>query len=202
MVKETEKRKVPSFNVFVYMSDDTERADKAFLRAAWIGDVDAMYDAFSAGASMRYAKRDGTTPLIAAVQSGQFDAFRFAVTCGGDLNVASKDGNTPLHHALSPFYYDKRIIQYAIRNGADVNAMNNGGSPVLFYAMHTNPEVARLLVEAGADVDLLSKSDLVLPSRGSQRRLNNAQVRRWLSGSEMPSFLSALGFDLMDECPL
>ena len=79
-----------------------------------------MYDAFAAGASMTYAKSNGTTPLIAAVKSGEFDAF--------------------------PAYR--------------------------------------------------------VPSRRPQGRLNSVQLRRWLSGSEMPSFLSALGFDLMDECPL
>ena len=183
------------------MSDDAERADKAFFHAAERGDVDAMYDAFAAGASATCTDSNGTTPLIAAAQSGEFDAFRFAVTCGGDLNSATKEGNTPLHFALARYGYDERMIEYAIYHGADANAVNNGGMPVLRCAMHTNPELARLLVEAGADVGLLDVSDLI-PSRCSQKHLNKAELRKLFEGSEMPSFLDALGINLMDERPL
>ena len=192
---------IPFFDAPVSLPE-AEGADEDFLDAAERGDVAAMYDAFAAGASATCTDSGGTTPLIAAAQSGEFDAFRFAVTCGGDLNAATTEGNTTLHFALARCDYDERMIEYAIYHGADVNAVNNWGLPVLRCAMHTNPEVARLLVEAGADVGLLSKSDLVLPPRGSQRRLNNVQLRKLFEGSEVPSFLDALGFNVMDERPL
>ena len=70
-----------------------------------------------------------------------------------DLN-AKEDvyGATPLHMAAANG--NKKIAEFLITKGADLNARNdNGGTPLVYAAQIGHKEVAELLIDKGADVD-------------------------------------------------
>lgn len=76
-------------------------------------------------------RRNGITPLYAAVLSGHKDVVEFLVAKGADVNAKSNDGYTSLHAAAADGYKD--VVALLIAKGADVNARNNDGVPPLFW---------------------------------------------------------------------
>ncbi|KAF3905818.1 Ankyrin-2 [Arthrobotrys entomopaga] len=103
----------------------------------------------------------GRTPLYLAVRNGWVDVVRYLVTLDGvDVNKAGDDGWTALH-AVS-FYGGKNggeVAMVLLENGADVGARisSTGYTPLHKASEAGNLEVARRLVDKGADLDAKSE---------------------------------------------
>jgi ankyrin repeat protein len=66
----------------------------------------------------------------------------------------SKDGFTALH--LAAFFGQKEVVEYLLKNGADVNALANNATkvrPLHSAVAHHDLEISKLLVDHGADVN-------------------------------------------------
>ena len=112
---------------------------------------------------LHHAACEGDDPELIAV----------LLDAGADVNAFSRGGQTPLHRLVSeaqvpsqlPFpnyaepddYPIARVIAAFVEAGADVNAVDRGGSTPLHYAVgriyNRTALSARALVDAGADVN-------------------------------------------------
>lgn len=132
------------------------------------GDEDWFYDALARGdiaAIMKrvadepgyLASRDhlGEIPLKAAIGYGNLSLVESMLGHGADPNVEVDDGYTCLLTAIeSEDPASLRIVAALIRAGADVNRPGRTGwTPLHMTAVRGQVEKARLLIEAGADVD-------------------------------------------------
>ena len=107
------------------------------------------------------SKYGGRTPLIVAAVNAFPKIITMLVEAGADLEMKDNEGNTPLIVASN--YLRKKNVSQLLRYGANVDSTNNEGRTALMnacYCSHKckklNP-VARILLEAGADIDVVDK---------------------------------------------
>jgi ankyrin repeat protein len=141
-----------------------------------IASADAVRVRELAGAAMDAHTSDpgGETPLIRAVMGGALETVRAVIEAGADVNLPQRGPRrwTPLMFAHS----SPAIARELITAGADVGARasayelispsagaktRHGGETALHLAAAANnPEVAKLLIEAGAQIEAKSENGL------------------------------------------
>ena len=126
-----------------------------------------------AGADVESPNADGQTALMVVARTSQVDAARLLIARGANVNAVEKwRGQTALMWAAAQ--RQPAMVKELIAHGADVNArstVNNwerqvtaepraiyrpagGLTPLLYAAREGCAECARLLVEAGAEINL------------------------------------------------
>jgi ankyrin repeat protein len=113
--------------------------------------------------------RKGYTPLMWAAQwSDNPEALKALIDAGADVNATDNDGATPLMWAAyetmwgdgEPRANNNGFLGILIQAGADINAKDKNGRTALSFAAENNkPEIASILLAAGATV---SDSDVEL----------------------------------------
>jgi hypothetical protein len=104
----------------------------------------------------------GATPLIWASAYGKKDILEVLIEKGADINATLKDGTGALHIAAR--YGEKNVCEDLIRLGAKIDLPARGyfDRTALFIAlMNDQTECARLLINKGANVNLVDKSGMV-----------------------------------------
>jgi uncharacterized protein len=146
----------------------TPMSEAAVLARAPI--LDAL---LKAGADVESPNADGQTALMVVARTSQVDAARLLIARGANVNAVEKwRGQTALMWAVAQ--NQPAMVKELIAHGADVNArstINNwqrqvtaepraiyrpagGLTPLLYAAREGCAECARLLVDAGADINL------------------------------------------------
>ncbi|KAJ1524679.1 hypothetical protein HK096_001153, partial [Nowakowskiella sp. JEL0078] len=121
-------------------------------------------------------------PAYCACEASEWDLFKAIIYSGGDFVSPNDDGNTPLHAVANSYYTDAVAFQLLVGQGADVNAANNDGeTPIFLAALMGNWRYVRILIEAGATVNCLTKQN-----RSLLHVVNEEPLM-------MSSFLSAYG---------
>src|SRR5262249_50077142 len=87
--------------------------------------------------------------LVAAIRNGDEPAIHKSPNSGAHVNARDADGNTP--RLLAAVYAGPVCVELLLKKGADVNAANKLDATPLIRAA-TNYEKAKLLIDAGADV--------------------------------------------------
>ncbi|MGE0445115.1 MAG: ankyrin repeat domain-containing protein [Vicinamibacterales bacterium] len=149
--------------------------------AATVGNPQMLALLLKAGANVNAANPNGQTALMLVARTGNVEAARLLVAAGADVNAREGWlGQTALMWAASD--NDAAMVRDLLAAGADVDArstvhewerdvtaeprrkyMPRGGwTPLLFAARDGAGDAARVLVEAGADLDL-EDPDLVTP---------------------------------------
>lgn len=90
------------------------------------------------------------TPLISAVQQCHMEVVKALLAAGADVNARSSQG-AAVNLALNSNC--KAAVPLLIKARADVNAKDGSGNPALVSALK-DPEMVRLLIGAGADVNV------------------------------------------------
>ncbi len=112
----------------------------------------------------------GMTPLLFAARQGCLDSVKTLVKLGANVNLTTPDGISPVLSALINGHYD--VAAALIEAGADPNLVDETGRGALYAAIdfntmpasnrpapyvldntHTALDVARMLIEHGADVN-------------------------------------------------
>jgi ankyrin repeat protein len=104
------------------------------------------------------------TPLVAALAGGHFQTAKLLRHNGAHANVHGNDKYTPLYSAA--WYGDLKMVQSLLDYEADVNAqcrygytpmhsvsVGLGRSSAVHYGTQSLPDVARLLLEHGVDIN-------------------------------------------------
>ena len=136
----------------------------------------------AAGSPVLAADIHKRTPASYAAEQGLVDVFQALMEKDADLTIADKNGWTPLHHAV--FNDNRPILARAIASGtAALDQPNSSGmSPLLFAAHVRHVEQAKVLINAGANIDLHDNNgdtleDLV-KARGMEELLPLVAQRR------------------------
>jgi len=117
-----------------------------------------------------------------AAQDGNLERVKKLIADGYPLNVFDDIDKTPLHYAAEKEHFD--VAEYLIKSGADVNAHNRdraGDTPLGAIAGNCSYNMAKLLVDAGADPSI--------PGWMHLTALNKAQERKKEEGKRVFSLL-------------
>lgn len=103
----------------------------------------------------------GDTPLLSAISHGDPALVTFLLENGSDPNVEVDDGYTCLLSAIeSDSEHAVEILAELIKAGADIHVPGtNGWTPLHMAAARGKTEHARLLIEAGAEVNRRKEID-------------------------------------------
>jgi len=95
----------------------------------------------------------GATPLYEAAKNGRADVVKLLIEHGADVSAKRERDDTPLHFASTA-----EIARLLVENGASVHARDDSGrTPLHWVAQYGHVEVARYLLNCGAEVDAISE---------------------------------------------
>ena len=151
--------------------------DAQLVEAAAKGSVKRMHLLLTAGADVNTSRADGTTALMAAVQSRNPEAVQLVLDAGAGVHAKNAKGETALHLAAAGG--NRKVVELLLKKGADSNegdllsaAEKNGHKEIVdllnssrnnYYlllsaAMSGRTEVVKnLLTAPGIDVNRMDK---------------------------------------------
>lgn len=131
--------------------------------AASRGNLDAAKVLLEGKADPSTAPLSGESAVMAATDRGATDVVQALLKAGADANAAEKNGGqTALMWAAAEDYSE--IVAALLAHQAAPNAKTKGGfTPLLFAAQQGSTESARLLLEAGADINAAAQKDGLPP---------------------------------------
>ena len=102
---------------------------------------------------------DGRTPLQVALEDGNVEDIKSLLRRGADANTPGSDGRTPLLLAVEEFL-PVDALRALVEAGADPTAQSSGRRKytALHKAVAHSPEAIEVLLERGADVNVLDGS--------------------------------------------
>ena len=107
----------------------------------------------SAGADANASFSTGETALMTASNSGNAEAVKVLLSHGAKVNAKEPNlGQTALMWAAAEKHPE--VVKMLIEHGADIHARSKGGfTPLLFAAQAGDLDSARILIDAGEDVN-------------------------------------------------
>ena len=128
--------------------------------AAREGDVDTVRGLLEADPQLSHATDDDIrTALHYAASYGHDEVATILLNTGAEIDAREEDGETPLHYAA--WRSELETGRLLIGSGADLEVGNAyERTPLLIVARETgNVGMARLLIDAGAEVNARDRSD-------------------------------------------
>lgn len=131
------------------------------MYAATGTDTEIAETLIEAGADLDLVNFDGWTALIIAVWMSDASMVDFLLDAGADpKRTAAANGQTALSAAIGSEGDRLEKVKSLIAAGADINAQNVAGmTPLIWASMMGAPEIAQLLLEAGADLYAADNED-------------------------------------------
>jgi ankyrin repeat protein len=130
------------------------------LQAVLTGERVAVQRVIASGADVNAANRYGVTPLVLAAQRGRGDLIELLLKAGASVKTAEAklpEGQTLVMHAARTG--DIASLKALIAAGSNVNARETrtGTTAAIWAASGNRANAIRVLAEAGAELDVLSK---------------------------------------------
>jgi ankyrin repeat protein len=142
-------------------------ADLNFYEAATVGNTARIKEVLSEAPKLINSHNfDGYTSLGLAAHFGHEEAATYLLDNGADINLKGKDGklnNTALHASIAGNHIN--IVKLLVKYRADIDSQCEGelrrGYTPLHVAAHFNRlEIARLLIENGANLIITNNQSL------------------------------------------
>lgn len=125
------------------------RIGSGLMIGAWEGNLELMRLFMSRGADINQVNDAGETALVLAAWKGRLDIVKWLVERGAKINPPPRQWS-PLHYAS--FAGHKEVMDYLLAQGANIDARSTNGSTPLMMAIYEGREdIARSLIEKGAD---------------------------------------------------
>ena len=125
----------------------------ALMWAAHHGDLELVQRLIRAGADVAAVNEFGTSALLEAAAIGSEPVVEALLDAGADANSANPEGETPLMVVARTG--NVKAASALIAAGAEVNTRElwGGQSALMWAAAQSQPQMVKLLVANGADVD-------------------------------------------------
>ena len=138
------------------LNDATNRLFVAVEKA----DLPATKQAIADGAYINALDENGQTPLMWAADENSPECIDLLLKAGVDANLADSEGNTALHclHFYQEVPNALAALKLLLDAGANPNAQCNIGRTPLIDSIQES-EAVRLMLEHGADPNIVSKAD-------------------------------------------
>src|SRR6266404_1981799 len=125
--------------------------------ASWFGHCDVVQCLIDYGSDVDTYDDDKSTPLMWAATGGHIDVVRVLLKHKADINSKDNESWTPLHYTWgynSKGYYPQ-VVRSLLEHGANANSRTAEGETPLHVVtrMRGNIDIARILLEHGADID-------------------------------------------------
>lgn len=151
---ETAVRQLQKLGISIDAPD--EDGDTGLMGAVINGRTKSIDFLIAHGANKNVARRNGASLISQAARSGRPEVLAALLKHGFKVNSLDSSGNAPLHWAVG--MHRQRTLRQLIELKADINIRNKpDGITPLMQAVHViDADIARRLVEAGADPTLRS----------------------------------------------
>lgn len=125
----------------------------ALMYAVYQGDLELVKKLTKAGADVNLSNEYGAGAMGEAAVLGDTKILKALLKSGGDANWANLEGETPLMVVARAG--NVKAAKLLLRYKADINAKEGWGgqSAVMWAAAQSQPEMLKLLVSKGADVN-------------------------------------------------
>ncbi|KAL7918360.1 ankyrin repeat-containing domain protein [Trichoderma austrokoningii] len=124
------------------------------LHAAIKGKASVVEALLDHGADIEGVDNGKRTMLSWTAFLGHEDATRVLLDRRANLEALDKNGQTPLHATAGTRHAG--IVQMLIDKGANVNSTDGESSPLSLAAHHGNPQIVRMLLQAGASTEFIT----------------------------------------------
>jgi len=130
-------------------NQEQSQTNRLLINAAWMGDLTQVTQILDKKSGITATWGSGQTALVDAIQGGHLDVVRLLIDKkAADPNLADSQGLAPLHQAA--LRSQTEMVSYFLSHGADVKKAD-ASYPLLVSAAGGDPEIARLLLQKGAD---------------------------------------------------
>lgn len=141
-----------------WVLDETEELQSAVSH----NDLKKAKECLEYGANPNGDKKYDINPLMIATTQGNLEIAKLLIDKGADVNAKDKNGNNALVYC-SNYGYAKGIAKLFIDNGIEINNRNRDGETALEKATgSSNCEIAKFLIENGADHKSINKSLVIV----------------------------------------
>ena len=121
------------------------------------GGIEVVRMLLAKGADVNAPDSEGRSALWFAAWQGQSEMVKVLLDKGADVNNSQNDGRTALRMAVvggNSLSKQLEMVKALLDRGAKVNATDENGATVLMAAVGAGrPEIARLLLDRGANVN-------------------------------------------------
>jgi ankyrin repeat protein len=135
----------------------------ALMWASRYGHIESLKELIRSGADINIRNKDGATILMLAARNGSIECLNELIRLGIDINLQDNKGYIALMEAC--YSQNLKCVEEILKLGVDINYKANDGTTPLMHAIGynrsgwaRNPEIARLLLDAGADPILPSET--------------------------------------------
>lgn len=125
----------------------------ALHRAAYQGCMELVELLIESGADVNARNGNDATPLFMVSRYNCEDIARLLIVKGAHVNIENCWGQTPLHIAAE--YDSAVIVTILIESRANIEAKDNNGSTPLHVVPNVQGDVAAILLQYGANVNVL-----------------------------------------------
>lgn len=111
------------------------------------------------GADVNASDRDGTTALELAFRTGRPSkkVVKVLLDHGADVNASRKDGTTALVYILTYNRPEAKSMTLSSDSDSDLNTLDDHGTRGFYSLKHATPEIVKLLLDYGANIEALSR---------------------------------------------
>ncbi|MFC1604810.1 ankyrin repeat domain-containing protein [Planctomycetota bacterium] len=137
--------------------------------ASRTGKIELVQFLVEAGADVNAKDNDGRAPLHLAAESADKDVVELLLTKGARIDEKDDEyGFTALHYAAR--FGSKNVAEFLIAKGANIDAKDKEDRTPLYIAVQHDHKVAELLINNGADGNIITESGQTLFQLAQERK--------------------------------